>query len=67
MNTGHKDNHGTEILKGNLLKHHFGVVKRVIWNEDKKVWQCAFDKGGGFVDPIEYFLKRNCEIVKEQY
>ena len=52
MNTGHKDKNGTEIVKGNLLKHRFGVVKRVIWNEDKKVWQCAFDKGGGFIDTI---------------
>jgi hypothetical protein len=64
MNTGFKDKNGKEILKGNLLEYR-GVQKRVIWNDVKKVWQCKFDKGGGFIDPIEYFVERDCIIVQE--
>jgi hypothetical protein len=64
MKTGFKDKDGKEILKGNLLEHG-GVRKRVIWNSIREVWQCKFDKGGGFIDPIEYFVERGCVIVQE--
>jgi len=63
MGTGFKDKNNIEIKDGDLLKHRFGVVKKVVWNSKKNIWQCRFEKGGGFIDPIEYFIEMDCEII----
>lgn len=61
--TGLLDKNGNEVYEGDILINNMGVKKKVFFNVENACFKVKFLSGGGYIDPLDYFLERGGEIV----